>query len=470
MTLGLRGNVPGLDVSKAHDFDVDVTKLYERFVPRPSDEQLGLRSAVRKDRDRLIHSSALRRLQGKSQIVGQLSDFFRTRLTHSLECAQIGRSLAERAGNAAWGTVVERFEDLADVVEAACLAHDLGHPPFGHNGEEALNDEMRARNSSFFEGNAQSFRIVTYGEAKVFGASLAGSDRWSGLNLTRTTLRATIKYPWSETDIRAREKGKFGVYDDAVDREYFEWIWNAKTPSRTLAAEIMDASDDIAYAVHDFEDGIWSGMIPLHELMSSDEEALKRLEAEVLARDRKRHKPVFSTTETVEAALRAVLEPLDGAYWAEHPFDRSRQSRAYLKNYTAQLIHFFIHGLTDGRLFTPPADDVRRRLDVLTGAAWVWMIRRSDLLTTQYGQRKIIRELFDGYWKEPRMLPRVDEWAETNAVSSPKTRRFPRRDERWPEKARLIRDHIAGMTDSYALAVHNQMYGGARNLDLHLTY
>jgi dGTPase len=444
--------------------------LYERFVPRPDDEQRGLRSPVRKDRDRLVHSSALRRLQGKSQIVGQFSDFFRTRLTHSLECAQIGRSLAERVTNAPWQPVVECFDDLADVVEAACLAHDLGHPPFGHNGEKALDIEMTDRNGSSFEGNAQSFRIVTHSEAKVFGATRAGYDRWSGLNLTRTALRATMKYPWCETDRRAVTKRKFGLYDDEADREYFDWVWDGEPPKRTLAAEIMDAADDIAYAVHDFEDGVWSGMIPLHELIAGDSRVLGRLEAEVLEQDKKRDAPAFSANHTVASAVRTVLEPLAEAYWAKHPFDRSRQSRAYLKNFTAQLIHFFIHNVTDGGDFTPPRDDVRRRLDVLTGSAWVWMIKRSDLVTTQYGQRKIIRELFDGYWQEPRMLPRNEEWDELTATSRPRKRRFSRMPDRWPEKARLIRDHVAGMTDAYALAVHGQMYGGARTLDVHLTY
>lgn len=446
--------------------------LYDRFVPHLNDAQHGMRSPVRKDRDRLIHSSALRRLQGKSQIVGQLSDFFRTRLTHSLECAQIGRSIAERVDSAPWDGVVEKFTDLSDVVETACLAHDLGHPPFGHNGEVALNEKMREHNRSGFEGNAQSFRIVTYSEMKTFGASEAGHDRWAGLNLTRATLRATSKYPWSERDPLAQAKRKFGLYDDPLDREYFDWIWEGTEPAQTLATQIMDAADDIAYAVHDFEDGVWSGMIPLYDLMAGNERALARLERQVLEKEPERDVPIFSATDTVGTTLEAVLEPLQGAYWAEHPFDRSRQSRAYLKNFTAQLIHYFIHSVADDtNNFVAPGGEVRRRLDVLTGAAWVWMIKRSDLVTSQYGQRKIVRELYDGYWNDPGMLPRPDdEWAEVQANSSPSLVGRIRKREHWPEKARLIRDHIAGMTDAYALGVHAQMYRGDRQLDLQLTY
>src|SRR2546423_1059953 len=120
--------------------------LYERYVPSGARSASDGRSAVAKDRDRVVHSGALRRLQRKSQIVGaQASDFFRTRLTHTLECAQIGRAIARRVPAADWQSCVDGFRDLEDLVEAVCLAHDLGHPPFGHNGEETLRTLMRER-------------------------------------------------------------------------------------------------------------------------------------------------------------------------------------------------------------------------------------------------------------------------------------------------------------------------------------
>ena len=304
----------------------------ERRLP---EQHYSRRSEFARDRARVLHSGALRRLAAKTQVLSPAAglDFARNRLTHSLEVAQIGRELGTALGLD------------ADVVDAACLSHDLGHPPYGHNGERALNDW--STDIGGFEGNAQSLRVLARLEPKSIG-----SDGTSyGLNLTRASLDAACKYPWSLADGLADPSSgrqKFGHYAD--DASVFEWLRrDAPTGRLCIEAQAMDLADDIAYSVHDFEDAIVEGYIEVREIATRTDHAALIEEAVTWVGDD------FSVDDLAAAFDRLDrLEP-----WPEH-WDGGRADRARLKNLASTLIGRFAGAATKATLEAYPTAQIAR--------------------------------------------------------------------------------------------------------------
>ena len=277
----------------------------ERFVFEPA-KRAG-RTEFMRDRARVIHSASLRRLGAKTQVaVPWENDFQRTRLAHSLEVAQIGRELGDSLGAD------------PDLLDTSCLAHDLGHPPFGHNGEDAL--ASIAQDCGGFEGNAQSFRLLTRLEAKT----VDNNGKSVGLNLSRASLDAVTKYPWPAT----KHSRKFGVYED--DLEVFNWMrQGAPDERRCIEAQIMDWSDDVSYCVHDLEDALVANQIHVKNF-KKDLPELHR----VLVKD-------YGVDATEEDTSQALERLQNLSCWPTQ-YDGTHRSLARLKDLTSQLIGRFV--------------------------------------------------------------------------------------------------------------------------------
>ncbi|MFF0270442.1 deoxyguanosinetriphosphate triphosphohydrolase [Kribbella sp. NPDC004536] len=398
----------------------------ERWVAEPV-KRPG-RTAFARDRARVLHSAALRRLAAKTQVVTAGSDdFVRNRLTHSLEVAQIGRELAATLGCD------------PDIVDAACLAHDLGHPPFGHNGERAL--DQVAADIGGFEGNAQTLRLLTRLESKTFDAD----GRSVGLNLSRATLDAATKYPWA----RRPGERKFGVYDD--DLAVFTWLRPGVGERRCLEAQVMDFADDVAYSVHDVEDGIVAHHIDLAAVDTVPEPYWETV--------RQMYLPEATDAELDEgwARLRALR------YWPAAPFDDSRRALGGLKDLTSELIGRFAtaaeqatHAVFGGSkliryeadLVVPPG--IRTEIGLLKGVGMYHVLKSPERQARRAVQRELLTELVEALWKTaPRNLdiPFQSDFAEAPDDNG---------------RLRVIIDQVASLTDPSALAWHQQLVSGTR--------
>lgn len=401
-----------------------------RFVTEPP--KTVTRSAFARDRARVVHSSAFRRLGGKTQVLGAgHDDFVRTRLTHSLEVAQVGREIAGNIGCD------------PDIVDTACLAHDIGHPPFGHHGESVLNDV--ASEIGGFEGNAQSLRVLTRLEPKVVDAS-SDHEVGVGLNLTRATLDACTKYPWLQGE-NPDKPTKFGAY--TADADVFQWLREGAEPfQRCLEAQVMDLADDIAYSVHDVEDAIAGGFLAPEKMrLDNHRDAVCEIALRYAQAD-------AGTAAVDEALARLECHP----QWLVS-YAPSRASLAALKDFTSQMIGRFALSAREATLeaygpsplvryeasvVVPP--ETLAEMAVLKAMAVHFVMDDASRVPEYDKQGKVIRELVDFLTDHPGAMQPMFRHDADIADSD-------------ADRLRVVIDQVSVLTDNSALAWHSRLLG-----------
>ncbi|MBK1697735.1 deoxyguanosinetriphosphate triphosphohydrolase [Rhodovibrio salinarum] len=353
------------------------------------------RSVFQRDRDRIVHSGAFRRLQYKTQVfVYHEGDYFRTRLTHSLEVAQITRSICRQLG---------LNEDLA---EAVALAHDLGHTPFGHAGEEELSQQLKAAGAGGFDHNVQTFRILTALEHRY--------ANFDGLNLTWESLEGVVKHNGP-------------VHAPAPELRAFSQTFDLELDTHAgPEAQVAALGDDIAYDNHDIDDGLRAGLFTLADLADLE------LVGPVLAEVRAAH-PGIDDARLIHEAVRRLIDLMVGDLLAE----TERRLRALapaspeaVRRASEPVVAF--------------SDAMRQKERALRQFLFERMYRHYKVNRMTEKVRRVVRELFEQYTQAPNCLPQ--EWrTHAEALDA-------------PARARVIGDYIAGMTDRYAIEEHRKLF------------
>lgn len=432
--------------------DIWLKRQLESVAKRRQDH----RSPFQRDRARILHSAAFRRLQSKTQVIGSgQSDFYRTRLTHSLEAAQIGSGISAQ--------LRQKYPELTDalfpkddtLIESICLAHDIGHPPFGHGGEVALHYMMRDHGG--FEGNGQTFRIVS--KLEPFSENF-------GMNLARRTLLGLIKYPQTLNHLSSSTVQKplmshrqlkasdwhppKGLYLDDTntlnwvlaplsenDKALFQQTVDAKkgqkkTRFKSLDCSVMELADDIAYGIHDLEDAIVTGVVTPQDFEEHVAKPLKALNDEWLSE---------------------ISETLTSQLFSQH-HHHQKEAIGGLVNYLITEIKL-VDLNTDDIHFDEPLlhynakhpDTAKKALQLFKDFVYNFVIKQTSIQQLEYRGQQVIMEIFEAIASDPkRLLP-------NNARS-----RWQESERNGENSFRVIADYISGMTDDYATSLYQTLF------------
>jgi dGTPase len=430
----------------------------------PSDKKDDQRTEFERDRDRVLYSSAFRRLAGVTQVVHAAEGhIFHNRLTHTLKVAQTARRIAEHLIRRGPADLIEAVGGIdPDVVETAALAHDLGHPPFGHIAEDELDTQLKNRGiADGFEGNAQSFRIATWVAIK--------SAQYNGLNLTRASLNAILKYPWARTTAGKHSK-KWGYYSS--QKEDFDFARALSSPGderQSAEAAIMDWADDVSYSVHDVDDFYRAGLIPLDRLLADTDERTAFI------------KFAFETwKEEGETTLKTFTQKAASNFFdqlsfyageggkndLQIPFSGIRGQRQRLSALSGLLIKRYVVGPvpeipaltlsnTSQKTFVQINPQLRAEVNLLKLLMRYYVFQNPALVAQQIGHRRVVRELFEVLFEAAKEgskrgglipAPYSDTLKEINGSAE-------------LERARLVADLIASMTEQQALTLDLRILG-----------
>jgi dGTPase len=428
-----------------------------RRLQKVSQRQHDHRSPFQRDRARILHSAAFRRLQSKTQVMGSgQSDFYRTRLTHSLEAAQIGSGITAQLRCKYPELCQQLFPHDDTLIEALCLAHDIGHPPFGHGGEVALNYMMR--NHGGFEGNGQTFRILT---------CLEPFSEHYGMNLTRRSLLGILKYPQTITKLQhaepTQEPASFrqlkaadwhpakGLYQDDedtlawvlaplsnTDRQLFQQTTSfekghSKTKYKSLDCSIMELADDIAYGIHDLEDAIVTNFVYREDFEQNVIEKLKQIDDQWIVK--------YSAT-------------LADRLFSDLHYQQ-KDAIGGLVNYLITEIELHDLNITESLSFSDPLLRFNAKLPVAAEQVLHifktfvldFVIKQTSIQRVEYRGQQIVMELFDALASDPeRLLPK-------NTVQ-----RWKLAVEKQQNPMRVIADYVSGMTDEYATKLYTTLF------------
>lgn len=423
---------------------------HDRFLPRSETREGDHRSPFQRDKARVLHSAAFRRLQAKTQVLGVgLSDFYRTRLTHSLEAAQIGTGICAQL-QAKYPEQTEELGLDATLIETLCLAHDIGHPPFGHGGEVALNYMMREQGN--FEGNGQTFRIVT---------KLEPYTQHNGMNLSRRALLGLVKYPHFIDELRKNShtvsasshrqviahqwvpaKGLF-----RCDQANFDWMLaplcnedktrftefisypekHSKTRYKSIDCSIMELADDIAYGIHDLEDAIVMGIVEKSQFTEAVVEPIQTLDV---------------------AWLSDTISDMPNKLFNQQPHVRKNAIGALVNCFITSIeltkLGHFKHQFLDYNASFPLA--YKKALDVFKLFVYEHVIKKTDIQLLEYKGQQVVMELFEAFASDPeRLLPANTRkrWLAADGDQG---------------QFRVICDYISGMTDEFASRLYANMF------------